>query len=99
MRNEKGPRKGPLPFCQGSRGVWRECGDAPCPLQGGGKGRILPPCAPHGSADGAEDLENRILRIQDGFNEKNKLASNQFEFLYGHPGPPSGMPAEIERRV
>ena len=61
--------------------MWRECGDAPCPLQGGGKGRILPPCAPHGSADGAEDLENRILRIQDGFNEKNELASNQFEFF------------------
>ena len=44
------PRQGPSFVYRGSRGVWREYGDAPHPLQGGGKGRILPPCAPHGSA-------------------------------------------------
>ena len=69
------------------------------PCKGAGRGVYYHLARRTGVRESAEDLENRILRIQDGFNEKNKLASNQFEFLYGHPGPPSGMPAEIERRV
>ena len=71
----------------------------PTPCKGAGRGVYYHLARRTGVRESAEDLENRILRIQDGFNEKNKLASNQFEFLYGHPGPPSGMPAEIERRV
>ena len=71
----------------------------PAPCKGAGRGVYYHLARRTGVRESAEDLENRILRIQDGFNEKNKLASNQFEFLYGHPGPPSGMPAEIERRV
>ena len=71
----------------------------PAPCKGAGRGVYYYLARRTGVRESAEDLENRILRIQDGFNEKNKLASNQFEFLYGHPGPPSGMPAEIERRV
>ena len=71
----------------------------PAPCKGAGRGVYYHLARRTGVRESAEDLENRILRIQDGFNEKNKLASNQFEFLYGHPGPPSGMPAEIEQRV
>ena len=74
----------------------------PAPCKGAGRGVYYHLARRTGVRESAEDLENRILRIQDGFNEKNKLASNEFIFNLKrtHPtGPPSGMPAEIERRV
>ena len=51
------------------------------PCKGAGRGVYYHLARRTGVRESAEDLENRILRIQDGFNEKNKLASNQFEFF------------------
>ena len=53
----------------------------PAPCKGAGRGVYYHLARRTGVREIAEDLENRILRIQDGFNEKNKLASNQFEFF------------------
>ena len=63
------------------------------PCTGAGRGVYYHLARRTGVRESAEDLENRILRIQDGFNEKNKLASNEFIFNLKrtHPtGPPSG---------
>ena len=59
-------------------GIWRR---ALPPCKGAGRGVYYHLARRTGVRESAEDLENRILRIQDGFNEKNKLASNQFEFF------------------
>ena len=62
----------------------------PAPCKGAGRGVYYHLARRTGVRESAEDLENRILRIQDGFNEKNKLASNQFEFFSGTPDPRPG---------
>ena len=64
----------------------------PAPCKGAGRGVYYHLARRTGVRESAEDLENRILRIQDGFNEKNKLASNQFEFFSGTPDPRPGCP-------
>ena len=61
------------------------------PCKGAGRGVYYHLARRTGVRESAEDLENRILRIQDGFQEKNKLASNEFTLNRMHPtGPPSG---------
>ena len=64
----------------------------PAPCKGAGRGVYYHLARRTGVRESAEDLENRILRIQDGFNEKNKLASNELSILnrMHPPGPPSG---------
>ena len=62
------------------------------PCKGAGRGVYYHLARRTGVRESAEDLENRILRIQDGFNKKNKLASNQFEFFSGTPDPRPGCP-------